>query len=115
MWEIRYQHDTVSEPVPTKSSVIGLRGYRLFHSEKSLFFLSGLEAALVDAQQDNTTYDAHGLAGGAFVGLGEKLGRHFMLMMDVGPYWVQLREQGSNSDSSELHFIGDASLLFMFW
>ena len=70
--------------------------------------------APVEAKQDGTSYDARGVAGGVFVGLGQKFGKHFMLTMDVGAYWVQLHEQGA-ADSSEMHFVGDASVLFMFW
>jgi hypothetical protein len=115
MLELRHQQDSVSDPVATKSSVTGMRGYRLFRAEAPTFFLTGLEVAAVEASQKNTPYQASGFSGGAFIGLGRELGRHFVFTVDAGPYWVQLKETRTDLSSSHVDFVGDAAVLFMFW
>ncbi len=114
MFEVRYQRDSTSDPTPTSASLVGARAYRLFRPERPLFFLSGIELARITAKQNDAGDRATGFATGAFLGIGQTLGRRFLLTLDMGPYLVDLRGTGTAEGSSELQFIADAAFVFFF-
>ncbi len=116
MFETRAQFgsDHSNENVETTSSIVGLRTYRLFPTANRFLPFCGLEAAAIGTKQKNTNYSADGISAGAFFGLGTKLSTHFVLNVDAGPYFIQLKEKRTHADKTEVDLVGDAALIFFF-
>lgn len=111
--ELRYQTGTASSNSgEVTSQVIGLRGYRFLEGDSRLRFFFGGEAASVAASQKNTSYKTSGMAAGGFAGLEYSFGKKFSLGLDIGPYFLSLKETTQDVSDSSLEFIANTAFTF---
>jgi hypothetical protein len=108
-FELRYQAGKTST---VRSSIAGLRAYRLFWPENALRPYIAAEAAYVSAQDGGGGSRASGAAGGAVIGVERRLLPRLWIGVDAGPYLLHLREQATRTGQSSLVFVLNTSLMF---
>ena len=79
------------------SLVVGARGYRHFRTDQRLQLFCGIEADSANAE--SSTLQASGFLAGGFGGLEYYVLPRLSLGIDLGPYYVNLKENGGTSDS----------------
>jgi hypothetical protein len=118
-----YFDKTDSENGEVQSKVGGLKVERHFYLDKRLQPYGGIAGDRVSSQlkdgsgsgSDSTTYENSGYAFGAFAGLEYYLLRRLALTMDVGPYYVKLKETASGTSDSGVDFVLSTALNFYFF
>lgn len=96
------------------STVVGTRAYRFLGRERLVVPLMGLQLAIVQTDQDNSTYKASGPSAGLFAGLAFKLNNHLRLLIDMGPYVIALSEKRTHADTTEVDLVADAAVIVFF-
>ena len=94
-----------------RSQVSGLRGYRLFGSGATRFYL-GAEAGYVVASQENSSYRATGAVAGGFLGVERRLTRRIWIGVDAGPYYFSLKEKATQATDKGMDFVLNSAVMF---
>ncbi len=96
-----------------KSQIIGARGYFSFRTRKKLQPYVGIEADYVSSKLNNgTSYDVTGFTTGGFLGLEYYLTNRISLGVDMGPYYIKLKESSLSQSASEFDFVANSFLNF---
>ena len=108
-----------------RSQVFGLRGYRFFNEHYRCRLYLGLEGSFAKtwiSSPDATTSGVianvpafghtMGFAGGGFLGVEYRLARRVDVDMDMGPYWIRLDEQATNTQLSSWDYVLNMAVLF---
>ena len=93
-----------------KSKLVGIRGYRHFRTDERLQLYTGLEFG--HASADSTSIKSEGVLGGGFVGTEYYILPRLSLGLDLGGYYLDLKEKNSIDSESGVDFILNSFLNF---
>ena len=83
--------------------VFGLRGYRHFRTDKRLQPYAGIESAYILAK--TRILSSSGYALGGFAGVEYYITRRFSIGLDMGPYYVWIKEKDIGASGGGVDFV----------
>ncbi len=83
--------------------VFGLRGYRHFRTDKRLQPYAGIESAYILAK--TRILKSSGYAAGGFAGVEYYITRRFSIGLDIGPYYVWIKEKDIGASGGGVDFV----------
>lgn len=90
--------------------VLGLRGYRHFRTDRRLQPFAGLEGAYILAETRIQT--TSGYLSGGFVGIEYYITTRFSLGIDLGPYYIWIKEKDFGTTAGGVDFVLNSFLNF---
>ncbi len=99
-----------SDDGTVRSNVIGARGFRHFRTDKKFQPYAGVGADFINAKSD--TIKTSGYMGGAFGGVEYYILPRLTIGLDIGPYYLSLKDKDSSETESGLDFILNTFLNF---
>lgn len=113
--EFRYQYgEADSSYGDVKAEVEGFRGYRFIPYRRNLAWYLGAEIAHANAHTPggNRAYETQGFAAGGFAGLEYRVLPRLAIGMDIGPYFISLKEKQTQLTQTNLDFVINTALNF---